>query len=126
MNFLDVELTRADGALHCAFADQSCRLPPEVMREAFPTSPGSGSRRAILGIRPSDLTVGAGRELAISGDVFLVEPIGPVTYVDVDVGGSAVNAICEPDQAPAVGDRVSLGFQAGRVRLFDPATEARL
>ena len=27
MNFLDVELTRADGALHCAFADQTCRLP---------------------------------------------------------------------------------------------------
>ena len=87
MNFLDVELTRADGALHCAFADQSCRLPPGVMREAFATSPGSASRRAILGIRPSDLTVGADRELAISGDVFLVEPIGPVTYVDVDVGG---------------------------------------
>ena len=126
MNFLDVELTRADGALHCAFADQSCRLPPGVMREAFPTSPDSGSRRAILGIRPSDLTVGADRELAISGGVFLVEPIGPVTYVDVDVGGSAVKAICDPDHAPAVGDRVSLGFQAARVRLFDPATEARL
>ena len=27
MNFLDVDLTRADGALHCAFADQSFRLP---------------------------------------------------------------------------------------------------
>ena len=49
-----------------------------------------------------------------------------MTYVDVDVGGSAVKAICDPDHAPAVGDRVSLGFQAGRVRLFDPATEARL
>ena len=96
------------------------------MREAASTSSGSGNRRAILGIRPSDLTVGADRELAISGDVFLVEPIGPVTYVDVDVGGSAVKAVCDPDQAPAVGDRVSLGFQAARVRLFDPMTEARI
>ena len=60
------------------------------------------------------------------GDVFLVEPIGPVTYVDVDVGGSAIKAVCDPDQAPAVGDRVSLGFQAARVRLFDPATEERI
>jgi multiple sugar transport system ATP-binding protein len=96
------------------------------MREAFSTNPGSGSRRAILGIRPSDLTVGAGRDIAISGDVFLVEPIGPVTYVDVDVGGNAVKAVCDPDRAPAVGDRVSLGFQAARVRLFDPDTEARI
>ena len=30
MNFLDVELTRADGALHCAFADQS--LSPAARR----------------------------------------------------------------------------------------------
>jgi ABC-type sugar transport system ATPase subunit len=126
MNFLEVELTRAGGVLHCAFADQTCRLPSAVMREAVSTSGGSGNKRAILGIRPSDLTVGAGRDLAISGDVFLVEPIGPVTYVDVDVGGSAVKAVCDPDQAPAVGDRVSLGFQAARVRLFDPDTEARL
>ena len=49
-----------------------------------------------------------------------------MTYVDVDVGGSAVKAVCDPDQAPGVGDRVSLGFQAARVRLFDPMTEARI
>ena len=47
-----------------------------------------------------------------------------MTYVDVDVGGSAVKAVCDPDRG--VGDRVSLGFQAARVRLFDPATEARI
>jgi ABC-type sugar transport system ATPase subunit len=126
MNFLDVELAPANGALRCAFANQTLSLPAGVMRKESATGLGSRSRRALLGIRPSDLTVGAGRDVAISGDVFLVEPIGPVTYVDVDVGGSAVKAVCDPDQAPAVGDRVSLGFQAARVRLFDPTSEARI
>jgi ABC-type sugar transport system ATPase subunit len=126
MNFLDVDLARADGALHCAFADQSFRLPLGVVRAEVLASLGAEGRRAILGIRPTDLTVGADREAAISGEVFLVEPIGPVTYVDVDVGGRAIKAVCDPDQAPGVGDRVSLGFQAARVRLFDPASEDRI
>ena len=52
--------------------------------------------------------------------VFLVEPVGPVTYVDVDLDGPTFKATCDPDQAPAAGDHVTLGFAAGRVRLFDP------
>ena len=126
MNFLDVDLTRADGALHCAFADQSFRLPQGVIRADALASLGGASRRAILGIRPTDLVAGAAREPALSGEVFLVEPIGPVTYVDVDVGGRAIKAVCDPDQAPGVGDRVSLGFQPARVRLFDPTSEDRI
>ncbi len=125
MNFLDVEVAQADGALHCAFAGQTLRLPLAAVR---PESLGGfrAGRKAVLGIRPPDLAVGGGRELDLAGEVFLVEPIGPVTYVDVDVGGRAVKAICDPDQAPAVGERVTLGFQAGRVRLFDPVAETRL
>jgi ABC-type sugar transport system ATPase subunit len=120
MNFLDVELARANGALQCRFADQTLELPPTAIQ-------GDGAKAAaLLGIRPTDLTVGAERDLALEGKVFLVEPIGPVTYVDVDVGGRALKAICDPDQAPAVGERVSLGFQAARVRLFDPQSEERL
>ena len=114
------------GALHCAFADQSFRLPLGVVREEVLASFGGAGRRAILGIRPTDLVVGAERETALSGEVFLVEPIGPVSYVDVDAGGRAVKAICDPDQAPGVGERVSLGFQTARVRLFDPASENRI
>ena len=120
MNFIDVELTRANGALLCRFADQTLELPSAAINS------DRAADKALLGIRPTDLTVGAVRDLKLDGEVFLVEPIGPVTYVDVDVGGRALKAVCDPDQAPAVGERVSLGFQAGRVRLFDPASETRL
>ena len=124
MNFLDVELARADGTLRCALDGQTFELPLAAVR---PESVGGlRTGKAVLGIRPTDLAVGGGREQSLAGEVFLVEPIGPVTYVDVDVGGRAVKAICDPDQAPAVGERVTLGFQASRARLFDPATEDRL
>ena len=79
-----------------------------------------------MGVRPTDLLVGAERELSLRGEVFLVEPVGPVTYVDCDVGGMAVTAVCDPDNAPAIGARVGLGFSASRVYLFDPTSEQRL
>ena len=120
MNFFEVEVGREDGRLLCDIGDAVLSIPRDV-------APGIGDlRRAILGVRPMDLVVGAGRDLSIQGEVFLVEPIGPISYVDVDVGGRAVKAVADPDRAPAIGERVSLGCAAARVHLFDPASEARL
>jgi ABC-type sugar transport system ATPase subunit len=118
MNFLDGELSRQDGMLRFRTGRGTIDLPGE--------SYAGKPLDAALGIRPTDLIVGSDRGLALEGEVFLVEPIGPVSYVDVEVGGRAIKAVCDPDQAPRAGDRVSLGFQPGRARLFDPTTEARL
>jgi multiple sugar transport system ATP-binding protein len=120
MNFFEVEVGRENGRLLCDIGDAVLSIPRDV-------APGIGDlRRAILGVRPMDLVVGGARDLAIHGEVFLVEPIGPISYVDVDVGGRAVKAVADPDRAPAIGERVSLGCAAARVHLFDPANEARL
>jgi ABC-type sugar transport system ATPase subunit len=120
MNFFEVEVGREDGRLLCHIGDAVLSIPRDV-------APGTGDlRRAILGVRPMDLVVGAERDLAIQGEVFLVEPIGPISYVDVDVGGRAVKAVADPDHAPAIGERVMLGCASARVHLFDPASEARL
>jgi multiple sugar transport system ATP-binding protein len=120
MNFFEVEVGRADGRLLCDIGETVLSIPRAV-------APGIGDlRRAILGVRPMDLVVGTERDLSIQGEVFLVEPVGPISYVDVEVGGRAVKAVADPDHAPAIGERVTLGCTAARVHLFDPASEARL
>jgi ABC-type sugar transport system ATPase subunit len=120
MNFFEVEVGRADGRILCNIGETVLAIPRDV-------APGIGDlRRAILGVRPMDLVVGAERDLAIQGEVFLVEPVGPISYVDVEVGDRAVKAVADPDHAPAIGERVTLGCSAARVHLFDPASEARL
>jgi multiple sugar transport system ATP-binding protein len=120
MNFFEVEVGRADGRLLCDIGETVLSIPRAV-------APGIGElRRAILGVRPMDLVVGTERDLSIQGEVFLVEPVGPISYVDVEVGGRAVKAVADPDHAPAIGERVTLGCTAARVHLFDPASEARL
>jgi multiple sugar transport system ATP-binding protein len=125
MNFFEVEVGRADGRLSCALEGQTLALPFETV--SAETLGGLGGRRkALMGVRPMDLTVGVESDLAIEGEVFLVEPIGPISYVDADVGGRAVKGVIDPDRAPAVGERVTFGCPAGRVHLFDPVSEARL
>jgi multiple sugar transport system ATP-binding protein len=121
MNFFEVRTTRRDGKLACTFGSQTIELPSAAI-------PGEATQigRVILGVRPTDLQVGASLQLSLQGEVFLVEPIGPVCYVDVDVGGQTVKAVCEPDSAPAPGERVSLSFTAARSHLFDPATGRRI
>jgi ABC-type sugar transport system ATPase subunit len=125
MNVTTAEVAVSEGGLICRVGDQTIQLPADIVA-AENAARARGMNRIVLGIRPADLLVGADRELRLNGRVFLVEPVGPVTYVDVDVGGWAVKAIADPDHHVAVGDAVVLGFSPGRVRLFDPSSEARL
>jgi multiple sugar transport system ATP-binding protein len=125
MNFFDVEIGRQDGKLACAIGTQVVELPADIAASAS-LDALAGRKRAVLGIRPTDLLVGVTSHLALIGDVFLVEPIGPLCYVDVDIDGHAVKGVCEPDHSPKPGERVSLGFMPGRVHLFEPTTGRRL
>jgi multiple sugar transport system ATP-binding protein len=125
MNIATAQVTVSEGGLVCRVGDQTLHLPTDLVA-AESAARVRGMSRIVLGIRPADLLVGADRELRLNGRVFLVEPVGPVTYVDVDVGGWAVKAVADPDQPIAVGGIVVLGFSPGRVRLFDPSSEARL
>ena len=125
MNFFEADLVRQDGGLLARLPDQVLALPLGSVEPASLEALGT-PRKVVVGVRPTDMGVAAGRDLQVEGEVFLVEPIGPLSYVDVDVGGHSVKGICEPDDAPAIGQRVGLGFVAARVHLFDPTTEQRL
>jgi ABC-type sugar transport system ATPase subunit len=125
MNITTADVAISGGGLACRVGGQPVQLPADVVATAN-AARVRGMNRVLFGIRPADLLVGAERELRLNGRVFLVEPVGPVTYVDVEVGGWAVKAMADPDQPIAIGDAVALGFSPGRVRLFDPSSEARL
>jgi multiple sugar transport system ATP-binding protein len=99
------------------------KLPAE--RAASAGSPG---RRVILGLRPEHLThhdpTRTRREVGlIEAPVEVVEPTGSETIVIVRLGEREVTARFEPDQAPAVGDKVTLAVDMAKVCLFDPQSE---
>jgi ABC-type sugar transport system ATPase subunit len=125
MNFLEVTLERASDAVICHLGDQGLQLPHNVVSSETLSKLRPG-RKALMGIRPTDLVVEGAGDLDLRGKVFLVEPVGSVTYVDVDLDGWSVKATSDPDRTPAVGEGVSLSCRSGRICLFDPDSEARL
>ena len=127
MNFLPAEIVAADGrpgiALPNGGGTTVLKLPAE--RAAAAGSPG---RRVILGLRPEHLThhdpTRTRREVGlIEAPVEVVEPTGSETIVIVRLGEREVTARFEPDQAPAVGDKVTLAVDMAKVCLFDPQSE---
>jgi ABC-type sugar transport system ATPase subunit len=109
----------------CHLSDQTLRLPHTVVR-AETLAKLQQSRKALMGIRPTDLVVEGTGDLSLRGKVFLVEPVGPISYVDVDLNGWSAKATSDPDRTPTVGDVVALTCHSSRICLFDPDTEARL
>ncbi len=121
MNMLEATVTLIEDAVVARVMDQVLRLPRTVARTTW-----SGERRALLGLRPTDLGIAAPEAAALRGRVFLVEPVGPFAYVDVDLDGWAIKATMDPDHTPAIGDTVGLSLTPLRACLFDPESEARL
>jgi ABC-type sugar transport system ATPase subunit len=124
MNIIETIAHAENEGMTCRVTDQVLNLPGSVVKPENLRHLGQ-ERRLLLGIRPMDMVIAEGGA-GLRGKVFLVEPVGPVSYVDVDVGGWSVKATSDPDREPAIGDTVNLALPANRVFLFDPETESRL
>ncbi|OED38141.1 sugar ABC transporter ATP-binding protein [Chromatiales bacterium (ex Bugula neritina AB1)] len=79
----------------------------------------------LVGIRPSDLTVG-GSSPMLEGTVSVLEPLGSESLVYVSVNDSEVIATASGRSPPAVGDKVSLSAIAENLHLFDADSGERL
>lgn len=95
--------------------------------------PGSmvegGTAGRLVGIRPHDLSPAnglAGETVRLEGELALVEPAGPVTFLDVMVGDMIVKATTADPGAWRPGQRLTLEAPARNVCLFDEASGARL
>jgi len=70
-----------------------------------------------LGVRPEDVHVTA--EPGIPASVYVTEPLGGETVVDLDVGGRLVKALVDPRLELVEGGTVQLQLDGSRLHLFD-------
>jgi len=123
MNLLQMELRSVGGAHWLANADMSVELPAGAYAAIRQAETG----QVVLGIRPEDVRlVPRPLEGAPAGEVFMIEPLGRDTLVDVRVGRQAIRALLPGGAAVSVGDQVSLQWNPNRLHLFDAQTERRL
>ncbi|CAM5762783.1 maltose/maltodextrin import ATP-binding protein MalK [Labrys miyagiensis] len=93
------------------------------------TAGGHGDGR-LVGVRPHDLTplpdAGGTDGFTLTGELALIEPAGPVHYLDVVVGDQIVKATCNDPASLRLGERLTLGAPPNAVYLFDRESGARI
>ena len=90
---------------------------------------GGMAAGSLLGVRPHDLSptrrLGP-NDLVIEGTLTLVEPAGPVTFLDVELSdGSLVKATCPDPRTHRPGEPLTLAVPRGSVSVFDAESGMR-
>lgn len=128
MNFLPAEATEGEGGPALALSNGGGR-PTVLKLSADAGARVNPGRQLVFGVRPENVTRHdpqrkARREVGlIEAPVEVVEPTGAETMVVVRVGEKEVIARFDPDDAPAVGERVTLSIDMAKACLFDRSTE---
>jgi multiple sugar transport system ATP-binding protein len=118
MNFLPASLERDTRGLGLRVAGS---LLPLIPRQQDLLGHRLELAHVILGFRPEHLRFEApGLPWTIPARVFVVEPVGAETYVDLLVDGSRVIARVDPETQLAVDDVVGLSVEPRWMHLFDP------
>jgi ABC-type sugar transport system ATPase subunit len=92
-------------------------------------APGGYSARRLVGVRPHDLAPTANGEsdaFTLTGELALIEPAGPLHYLDVDVGGQMVKATCADPDGLVPGAAIKLSAPLQAIHLFDRESGLRV
>ena len=107
--------------LHCT---ANGRIEGEGWSLPNPGFEVEGDHHALFGVRSEDLSLDVRDEsVALSGEVYAVEPLGDRTLVDVEVGGQRVVIKAPPTATYKVGEQVRAAVDMERVHLFDAESE---
>ncbi len=120
MNFVPVSAGWSDGALllrHGLFT--AMVADAASLRDVV-----ADGAACQLGVRPEDVHVTA--EPGIPAEVYVTEPLGGETVVDLDVDGRLVKALVDPNLDLADGTTVQLALDGSRLHLFDESGDSLL
>jgi ABC-type sugar transport system ATPase subunit len=117
MNFVDVEVVREGDGYHARRESFDVVVPPNRGEKVV------GKGQVVLGIRPEDITIA---DRGISGEIYVVEPLGRDDLIDVRIGEAGVHVLADPTLGLRMGQLVKLNFNTHKVQFFDPQTEQSL
>jgi len=125
MNFAEVTVSSANGALWAESAGLRIRVP-DSRREALQRYNG---QPITLGIRPEALHVASGADAAdhvFATTVEVIEPLGNEILLDVRVGANLLVARVDPATRLKVQEAVRLALDPERLHFFDVKTESAI
>ena len=77
----------------------------------------------ILGLRPEDVALDPGKNGdTIPAEIYVTEPLGNETIVDVSLGENVIKAIADPDFGGKSGQKIRIGIDCTKLHFFDAQT----
>ncbi len=128
MNFFTVDLVKEGDAVYAVFGENKVRVPDGKVAKL--TDPAYIGKTVKMGMRPENIHdeeyfIQNSLDSIIEVNVDVVEMMGSVTYLYLDVDGAdaMVIASVDPRTTTRAGDRVKLALDMNRVQFFDIDTE---
>ncbi len=119
INFLRARVETGGGAVSLAGEGFRMGLTGDMARKAGTLGAG---RDVVLAVRPEDISLGEAPGDA-SAEVYVMEPLGRDTLVELRIGGNAVRALAPHRFRARIGSTVAVTLDRSRIHLFDPETE---
>ena len=121
MNFLKGSLVADNGAVMLQAENLTIALPGEQAKAV-----AAKGQQVAIGVRPEHLTLVAPASGAAVARVDLIEPVGPVTYLDLAIGSRSIRASVSGTRRYQIGDEVGIDFQPESIHYFDGASGNRI
>jgi multiple sugar transport system ATP-binding protein len=125
MNFANVKVSEANGAVWAANEGMRIKVPTEIAARLNRYA----GKECVLGVRPEDLRIANAADppdLNIDAEVEVIEQLGSEVLLDVKVGPSTMVAAVEPTVRAKVRDHLRLAVNPERMHFFDPVSEAAI
>lgn len=119
MNFATVDVSASNGSFSAKNEAINLNLHPERGKIV-----ADHRESVILGIRPEDIAIAPDGD--VSGEVFVVEPLGREDLIAVHIGGQEFILLADTEENHKAGDIVKLKFATEKAQFFDPKTEKSL
>jgi len=121
MNFIDGDLTVEEGSTAIRSGGTEIPTGPQAAQVL-----GRHDRPLVMGIRPEHIRLTPHPNGDARGRVELLEPVGPVTYVDVRLGDVPLRASVPAGADLEPGQTVGVAFEPDRLHFFDRESGARI
>jgi len=122
MNFLECEFKKDKGKVSLFHKGFTVLIPDSEINKIIEDKIGIEGL-IVLGIRPEDIIIHKKAEKGlVSSEVYVIEPLGNETIVDIKVGDKVIKVLASPDFEAKPGERVWLEIKKGKLHFFNKKT----
>jgi multiple sugar transport system ATP-binding protein len=125
MNLFEVTGEQRDGMLQVIAPGLSLGWNANEIALAQPL----GGAQVAFGIRSEDVKVISSTDArldSVTGNVTLIEPLGPDSYIEVAFGPNSMTVRVEPDRTPRLGETITIQVPASKLHFFEVESGRRI